>query len=179
MEKNECPISTESDFMNISIKLQEYDRLMKDLFIAYEYDPKKNSKKIYSKIVSLLMQRNFPERYIVNKITHDIPKYARLVHNEQKYRIISECDKLVRKIQKNIRGNIYEDLSKIKIDIESISNQCIAFSIKNKLISNDELKRYNTIVNHFKKINQDVPKYISFQFFPMAGVIENMIKSQL
>src|SRR3954447_13615659 len=101
---------------------------------------RKNSKKIHSKIVSLLLQRHFPEKYGIDKITQDMPKYAKLVHNEQKNKIFSKFHNLIRKIQRNIQNNIYNDIAKIKTDIQSIPNQCIEFIIKNKLILTGDLE---------------------------------------
>src|SRR4051794_1775270 len=105
-----------------------------------------------------------------------MPKYAKLVHNEQKNKIFSKFHNLIRKIQRNIQNNIYNDIAKIKTDIQSIPNQCIEFIIKNKLILTDDLEKYNNMATCFKKINQDIPRHILFQFFPMVGAIENTIK---
>jgi hypothetical protein len=48
-KKKDCRITKESDFMNISIELKEYGQLIKELFIDYEYHPKKITKRFILK----------------------------------------------------------------------------------------------------------------------------------
>jgi hypothetical protein len=69
--KEECYISKKSDFMNIYIKLIEYIRLIKSLIKAEINNREKNINKMHYKLITILKQRNFPERYIRYKIRND------------------------------------------------------------------------------------------------------------
>jgi hypothetical protein len=69
--KEECHISKESDFMKISIRLKEYHHLLRGFIKAEVYGIGKDKEKLESKLIALLRQLNFPERYIFSKIKKD------------------------------------------------------------------------------------------------------------
>ena len=81
--EKECYISKDSDLMNISIKLKQYNLLVRD-FVKFEvYGIGKNSNTIRSKLIALLRQLKFPERVIFLKIQHDFDKSKEIYHIQQ------------------------------------------------------------------------------------------------
>jgi hypothetical protein len=172
-------ISKESDFINISIKLKEYALLMRSLVKTEIYDIGKNNKKIYYKIIQLLRQINFPEKYILLKLYHDFNIFKKEFDEEQNSRIFYECKKILNNIYKNAQRNVYSDPAKLQWDIESLPEKCINIIIKKKLIPSDEIDKYTFIINQYKIVNQDISKEILFKTFPIAGFIESMNKDIL
>ena len=82
--KKECYISKESDFMNISIKLKEYNHLLREMVKSQIYGIGKIKTKNHSKIINLLRQLNFPEIHILIKIQKDFDKCREIYQYRQK-----------------------------------------------------------------------------------------------
>jgi hypothetical protein len=174
----ECYISEESDFMKISIKLNEYTTLIKKLVQAEVYGIGNYSEKVDSKLIETLRRLNFPERYLLSKINLDYNKFREYYAKVQLGRMLFECINLtINTIGNPLKYN--NDPEKFKSDIESIPHICINMIINKKLIPKDEIDKYNIEVDKYKIKNQEIPKEILFKSFPVAGFIDSTNKDML
>jgi hypothetical protein len=175
----DCYISKRSDFMRISIKLNEYNTLIKRLVKAELYDIGKNIRQLRSKLIAILRKLNFPERYILSKINHDYHVFGENYYKERSKVMVVESFNFATNIaQKSLL--CLSDPTKIKREIESIPKKCIDMIIVKKLIPRHEIDQYNSIVNQHNKTNQEIPKEILYKnFFPIVGLIDSWIKFAL
>ena len=93
----DCYISKRSQFLDISIKLNEYNTLLKNLVKVELYGIDKNGKKIHSKLIAILRKLNFPERYILSKIIRDYHVIEEHYYKERSKRILIECCNFTRR----------------------------------------------------------------------------------
>src|SRR6185312_9488578 len=158
----DCYISKRSQFLDISIKLNEYNTLLKNLVKVELYGIDKNGKKIHSKLIAILRKLNFPERYILSKIIRDYHVIEEHYYKERSKRILIECCNFTRRIAEN--SLIYSsEPMKMKREIESIPKKCIDMIIEKKLIPIYKIDEYNSIINQHKKINQEIPQSMLFK----------------
>ncbi len=147
-KKKECYISKESDFINISIKLTEYNQLIKSLAKSEAYGIGNNSKRTHSKLMDKLRQLNFPERYLYPKILQDCIKFGEQYQKEQSKRILVEWGKIIDDSLKNIENMDNKD--KATEEYVLIPYKCISTIIKKKLVTKDEMVKYADQLNQVK-----------------------------
>jgi hypothetical protein len=176
-KKKECYISEESDFMNISIRLKEYYPLLRNFIKAEIYGIGKDKTKLESKLIALLSQLNFPERFIFSKIKKDFEICKEFFYFEQLNRISTEYVKYFRNIQIKIQRNAYSDPMTLLEDIEIIPYKCINFIYKKKLIPIDEMNILKNTINHYIDTNQELPRNILFKILPKLKLLELPLES--
>jgi hypothetical protein len=164
-KKKDCYISNKSDFMDIVIELREYNGLIEDLVKTEIYGIRKSSKNIRSKVVTLLRQLNFPEKYILDKIESDRLRSEEILYNHRCSKVLVRCNNLTNKLKKNTDIDAHTDPTKLKSDIESIQSQCISFIVKNKLMPKDLIDKYDILSKFFRMLKMEMPKFILFRIF--------------
>jgi hypothetical protein len=178
-KKKDCYISKRSQFMEISIKLKEYNTLIKNLVKAEVYGIGKNGKKIHFNLIAILRKLNFPERYILSKINHDSHIFGENYGKKRYWRMKINCIDIAINTLENSLIHV-SDPMKLKYDIESIPKKCINLIIKKKLIPSNEIDEFNSVFDQYNKTIQEIPKEILYKnFFPTVGIIDSIIKAAL
>ncbi len=108
--KKECNMSMESDFLNIDIKLHEYNHLIRQLILIDLFNIGRNSIRIRSKLISLLKELNFPVSHIQSKIDIDFKKYTMTLILERQLKIISKHESMLEKIISDVQKKNYVNI---------------------------------------------------------------------
>lgn len=169
-KKKECYISKESDFMNISIKLKEYNHVMREIVKSEIYGIGKINIKNQFKIIDLLRQLNFPDIHILIKIAKDLDKCKKVYQYQQIVKIVSEYSKILGDIKKNMQ-KFYNEPLKLKEELNSITKKIVISSILKKLVPLDEVDNFLNKTNHAKNTNQKISENTLFKIFPTIGFV--------